>query len=141
MNQRLKSILKKWGIKMSSIRKYKVEFDWNGSPFSPVEEPFNASFTTIVEWSERIVDRQRLLTQAIKQYGKPFPRSYASRITELPDEQELKDKVELQEKEIAMLKDELKETTLKLKIHQSTDVNETVHLQRELLEFYQSKRK
>jgi hypothetical protein len=118
---------------------YKVLIDFNGSPFSPAPEPFVPTHTRIITSYSPLSDNEAIL-QALREIG-TYPRSYGAKVEPILDKETLKLKVDEQEKEIAMLKDELKETTLKLKIHQSSDVNETVQLQKELLEFYQSKRK
>lgn len=118
---------------------YKVLLDFNGSPFRPSPEPFVPTHTFIINSDKPLTDNEAI-RQALKEIG-TYPKSYASRVEHVLSKEDLELKVEEQEKEIKMLKDELKETTLKLKIHQSTDVNETVKLQEELLEFYQSKRK
>jgi hypothetical protein len=118
---------------------YKVLIDFKGSPFSPTPEPFVPTHTFTIN-SDRPLTDNEAIQKALREIG-TYPRSYGAKVELILDKKDLELKVEEQEKEITMLKDELKETTLKLKIHQSSDVNETVQLQKELLEFYQSKRK
>jgi deoxyribodipyrimidine photolyase len=118
---------------------YQVLLDFNGSPFSPTPEPFIPTHTFIIN-SDIPLTENEAIRKALEEVG-TYPRSYGAKVVYVMSKEDLEEKVEVQEKEIAMLRDELKETSLKLKIHQSTDVNEIVKYQQELLEFYQAKRK
>jgi hypothetical protein len=122
---------------MLKMYQYKVLLDFNGSPFSSPPVPFIPTHTFVVN-TEVEIDEKEAIRRALLEIG-TYPKSYRAKVERVLNKEDLETKVKEQEEKINSLEYELKETKLKLKLHQLTDTEEIIQAQKELIELYQSK--